>query len=257
MNPNQVREDWYSEERKKVMDRFRVAKPVKKKVKVYKSPSEKYTLIVTPVRFHIRNKKTEYEYTIGSVYHEGNLVFNIHRSAPDFPFLFVEDHDGYDYLVCAEDPQSRTVVGLKTGNAKSFISEKSKRGLEFCWSKLHLSPDKKHIAVEGYVKHKPKDVMEYREVRFYRTDGIMDLPWDEVSDRITFHYEDFVSWKDEETYVLSICEEVRKSDETKFEDLSLDEQKKCIDNNDTGLKKTFYEIPLGEGLKQEVYSEWL
>ena len=257
MNPNQIREDWYSEEREKVKVRFKSAKPVKNKIKTHKSPSGKYTLIVTPVRFRVRNKKTEYEYTIGSVYHDGRLIFNIHRSAPDFPFLFVEDYDGHDYLICAEDPQSRTVVGLKTGNAKSFISEKSKRGIEFCWETLHLCPDKNKIAIQGYVKQKPNDLIEYREIRFYKINHIMDLPWEEISDRITFHFEEFVSWKNEDTYVLSIAEEVRKSDGIKFEDLSSQEQKVCIDNNDIALKKTFYEVPLQEGLKREVYSEWL
>lgn len=257
MNPNQIQEDWYSQEREKIKQRFKNAKPVRKKVKKYTSPSGKYTLVVTPVKFRVRNKKTEYEYTIGSVYRDGELIFNVHRSAPDFPFLFVEDYDDHDFLICAEDPQSRTVVGLKTGRAKSFISEKSKRGLEFCWKKLHISPDKSKIAIEGYVKQKPRDLVEYREIRFYSLNTIMDLPWKEISDRITFHFEDFVSWKDEETYVLSISEEVRKSDEEKLTNLSAKEQKDCIDNNDTGLKKTYYEFPLGEGLKKEVYSEWL
>lgn len=257
MTQNQVREDWYSEEREKVMSRFRTAKPIKSKVKVFESPSKKYKLIVTPVRFRIRNKKTEFQYTIGSIYNDGNLVFNIHRSAPDFPFLFVEDYEDHDFLICAEDPQSRTVVGLKTGTAKSYISEKSKRGLEFCWSKLHLSPDNNKIAIEGYAKQKPKDLIEYREVRFYQINHMMDLPWNEISDRITFHYEDFVTWKDNETYVISVTEEIRLSDGEKFQDLSSIEQKKCIDNNNIGLKKVFYEVPLEEGLKQEVYSEWL
>ena len=169
MTINNVREDWYSQHRKKIMDHFKIAKPLSNRVKKYESPSGKYTVVVTPVEFRFRNKKTKYIYTIGTVYQDGKMIFNVHRNAPDFPYLFVENHeDGFDYLLCAEDNQARTVVQLNTSKARSFISEKSQRGIEFCWQKLHTSENAKVIAVEGYVKHKPKDKLEYREIRFYK-----------------------------------------------------------------------------------------
>ena len=258
MTINNVREDWYSQHRKKIMDHFKIAKPLSNRVKKYQSPSGKYTVVVTPVEFRFRNKKTKYIYTIGTVYQDGKMIFNVHRNAPDFPYLFVEDHeDGFDYLLCAEDNQARTVVQLNTSKARSFISEKSQRGIEFCWQKLHTSENAKVIAVEGYVKHKPKDKLEYREIRFYKFSDIMDLPWKEIGERINFPYEEFISWENDSHYTLAIHEEVRYTDNMKVNDLTQAERKNSLLKDEIRLKKIFYKFPLQEGIREEVYSEWI
>jgi len=258
MTINNVREDWYSEHRKKIMDHFKIAKPLSNRVKKYISPSGKYTLIVTPMQFRFRNKKTKYVYTIGTVYQDGKMIFNIHRNSSDFPYSFIENYvDGHDYLLCAEDIQSRTAVQLDTSKAKSFISEKSQRGIEFCWQKFHMSPGLNIIAVEGYVKYKPKDKLEYREIRFYKISDMMDLPWMEVGERITFHYEDFVAWENDSHYTLAINEEVRYTDDMKVSDLDDTERKNSLINDEIRLKKIFYKFPLLDGIREEVYSEWI
>ena len=71
MTINNVREDWYSQHRKKIMDHFKLSKPLSNRVKKYSSPSGKYNIVITPVEFRFRNNKTKYVYSIGAVYHDG------------------------------------------------------------------------------------------------------------------------------------------------------------------------------------------
>ena len=70
-------------------------------------------------------------------------------------------------------------------------------------------------------------------------------------------YEDFVSWEGDSQYTLAIHEEVRYNDDMKISDLTKSERKNSLIKDEIRLKKIFYKFPLLEGIREEVYSEWI
>jgi len=190
---------------------------------------------------------------------KGKLIHAIFRNDVDFPFLFVEDHsDGNDYLICAEDLQTHTVIRLNTGERLDYVSEKSKRNMEFSWQRFFVSPDMKKMAIEGTAKHKHNELVEYSEIRFYNFENPLILPYYEISDRITCPYENIEGWEEDNSSLLvSFLEERRKSDQKSFIDLTRKESMKALKNDDLQFRRVIYRFPIETGKCEEVYSEWV
>jgi hypothetical protein len=73
----------------------------------------------------------------------------VQRNYGSFPHLFVEDHNGHDYLVCGEDYQGQTVIELDSGARRDLMSDGSDRGFGFCWSSYKFDAATKLLVVCG------------------------------------------------------------------------------------------------------------
>ena len=192
MKDNNIRAEWYKDKRSKIEKTFQSGKILHDKRKTYQSESNKYKISITPVVF----KKLDrfWAYTLGKIY-KGNdpkPCHTIRRNSDKFPHVFIEDHNGHDYLLCGEDIQGQMIVELDTGKVTNYIGEKALRDMEFCWQKFHVSPSKNLIAIEGYSKSNHKELAEYRGVRFFNFEQPMILPYYEIGDRIAFHYDEAI-----------------------------------------------------------------
>ncbi len=102
----------------------------------HKSPSGKYTLLVTPYF----TKKGSWSYTLGEVYRvesegaEPVKVAEVRRNYGSMIEFWVESHPltGNDYLVTGEDYQGFTVVNLTTGKVTSHIPDDAFEGHGWC-----------------------------------------------------------------------------------------------------------------------------
>ena len=255
MIENHTRESWYVSHRKEVLARFKNGKKVPEKREVITSPSGTYKLEINRVSF--KKRKREHVFSYVNVFGHDKIISRIHRNDSDFPHLFLETSDG-DYLIYAEDVQSRSVLNLQTGKYKNYISEKASRELEFRWRNMRVSPNNRYLMAEGLVRHKPKDVTDFREIRFYDIKNIFKLPYDEVGNRINFPFDSFVTWESDDKYVLSIKEEYSKEKDMPIRDMTKEERMACLESNDYGIKKIFYRMPVLEGdAREEVFYEWI
>jgi cold shock CspA family protein len=199
-------------------------------------------------------------FTYCNIYKGKKLLQNIRRNSEKFPFKFIENHtDGHDYFICGEDYQGQTIIQLDTNERVDYIGEKGQRGLEFCWQKVFVSPDHKKIAVQGFAKNKPKDYVEYRGIRFYEFDEPMNLPLGETGDRIGYPFDEAISWEDSEHFLVAVDEERRQSDDKKISSMTEEERKETLSDSGEGfaIKRVIYSQPVQDGVRKEVYSEWL
>lgn len=260
---NNVTENWYLRKRKLIEKQILNGENLTHKRKEFVSPDKNYILIITPVAFEEDDRY--WAYTIGKVFKKnknktGSLITSIHRNSEKFPFVFFENHeDGHDYFICGEDYQGQTVVQLDTGKRIDYIGEKANRGMEFCWQKYHLSPNKKILAVEGFSKNKPKDIIETNNIRFFNFESPMNMPLKEIGNRISFHYSSGIAWQDDAHFTVSVIEDRRKEDLKRVRDLPNGERLECLENNNYGRRNVVYSVPI-EGSEEdikEVYSEWI
>ena len=260
---NNASENWYIKKRKTIKKQIESGEILNHKRIEFLSPNNKYLLTITPIAFE--EDERLWAYTLGKVYKKnknktGSLIVNIHRNSEKFPYTFIEKHpDGHDYFICGEDFQGQTIVQLDTGKRTDFIGEKASRNMEFCWQKFHLSPNKKILAVEGFSKNKPKDIIEYRSVRFFNFENPFELPYEEIGNRISFAYDSAIGWEDDTHFTVSVIEDRRKDDLKKIADLSKKERLECLKNNEYGKRNIVYRVPVqgGEEDIKEVYSEWV
>lgn len=259
---NNITELWYVNKRTGIEEQLSDSDVLAHKRVNYESPKGKYTLSITPVVFEEDDRY--WAYTTGKIVTKkedktGKILFTVFRNSEKFPFVFLEGHsDGHDYLICGEDYQGQTILQLDTGERMDYIGEKAKRNMEFCWQKFHLSPNGKTLAVEGYAKNKPKDMIEYRSIRFFDIKNPLDLPYREVGNRISFHYDSGVAWEDDNHFTISVVEDRRKEDLKRVKDLPEEERMKCLESANYGKRNTVYSVPVdgGEEDIKEVYSEW-
>ena len=85
--------------------------------KEYRSPSGKYLLRVTLYK----NGGDYWDFSRGRVYSGNKVVGDVKRNYPSFPFAWVEEHQGHDYLLCGEDYQGQTVLELDTGERTDYF----------------------------------------------------------------------------------------------------------------------------------------
>lgn len=113
------------------------------------SPSGRYRLVVTP---YTTGEKT-WNYTLGEVYRtvgdSGAPCATVMNNYSSFPFLFIEDHNGHDYLFCTEDYQGQVCIELDTGRTMRCFPEAGYNGHGFCWAVMTLLDDNKTLMVDG------------------------------------------------------------------------------------------------------------
>jgi hypothetical protein len=260
---NNISERWYKTKRRDIEDKIDNGEMLSNKRKQFESPLKKYVLSITPVAF--KEDERFWAFCIGKVYKKtknktGKLIATIHRNSDKFPFAFFENQeDGNDYFVAGEDYQGQTIVSLSDEDRVDYIGEKAKRNMEFSWQKFHLSPNNKILAVEGHAKFKPNEVAEYRGVRFFNFENKMELPYEELGNRISFHYDDVIGWEDDSHFLVSVIEDRRKDDLEKVRELSKEERLKCLESNNFGRRNIVYRVPIEGGKEdiKEVYSEWI
>ena len=260
---NNISENWYTAKRRDIEGKIENGKMLSAKRKQYDSPQKKYLLSITPVAF--KEDERYWAFTIGKVFKTsnrktGNVVATIHRNSEKFPYAFFENQeDGHDYFICGEDYQGQTIIQLDTGKRVEYIGEKAKRNMEFCWQKFHLSPNKDILAVEGHARNKPSEVTEYRGVRFFEFNKKLELPYEELGNRISFHYDNAMGWEDESHFLVSVIDDRRKEDLKRVRDLPKKERMKCLEDNNFGRRNIVYRVPVegGEEDIKEVYSEWI
>jgi len=260
---NNTPERWYIKKRQDIEKKIEEGSILHHKRKTFDSPKSNYILSVSPVAF--KEDKRVWGYTVGKIFRKkmdktGSLIDKLHRNSEKFPFIFIETHiDGHDYFIGGEDYQGQTVIRLDTSERVDFIGEKAKRDMEFCWQKFHLSPNRKIMAIEGYSKNKPTEYNEYQNIRFYNFENPLSLPYEEVGNRISFPYNEVVSWEDDGHLLVSVIEDRCKKDtDKKVGDLSTEERLKCIESKEHGKRNIVYRVPIDgstESIK-EVYSEW-
>ena len=253
---NHSQSSWYVLRKKSMKPIFESGNHLREMKKVYSSDTGKYLIEIYPIVF--RQDKRLFAFTHAKVIGPNSeIITEVFRNDEKFPFLFVENHiDGNDYLLCAEDTQAHTVVCLTTGERQDFVSERTKRGMEFSWRKFHLSPNGKSIAIEGTSKHKHDEIAEYREIRFFDFSSPYDLPYTEIGERIVRPYEEVIRWE-QQGIVLSTYEEVRKSDNKPYLELNRKEVLAALKNDDLQTRRVIYRYPVGEGKAEEMFSEWV
>lgn len=253
---NYATDPWYEDRRGKVMQAISVGKPLKGKRETRKSPSEKYTLELLP--YSVSDKKIPY-YSVVEIVRtkDGERLGKVIRNEADFPFLFVEDYDGKDYLLCAEDYQGFTIINITEGKKYDYIAEKSKRDLALRISDFYLSPDRKTLAIEGHAKSKPNDIVELDEIHFYRITDLTKLPYAEVDKRIIFAYDKVIGWDTSERFIISMIEDYLVPsgiclDEIRDSEERIDALRKGNIKKQTG----YYCYYPSTGKMERVFSEW-
>lgn len=112
------------------------------------SPSEKYTLVVTPFG------KGRAAATQGVVYNidSEEKIATVQRNFGYFPYSFIEGHpNGHDYLVCGFDYQGQTIIELDTGRRRDYLPEEVSDGIGFCWAEHTFDPNTQILAVCGCI----------------------------------------------------------------------------------------------------------
>jgi hypothetical protein len=140
------------------------------KIKTETSPSGRYTLDL----YKKDNGKGYWAYTTGVVSVDGKEIATVNRNYSSFPFLFIEDYNGHDYLVCGEDYQGQTVIELDTGRRRDFRPEAAKKGHGFCWAQYQFHREAKMLVVDGCIWACPY------EYRFYDFSDPMENGWPEL-----------------------------------------------------------------------------
>jgi hypothetical protein len=122
----------------------------------FNSESGKYCLVVEQI-----NNGKFLNHSLGKIYQNDNLLFEVKRNYCAFPFLFVENYNGHDYLICGEDYQGQTILELDTNKKINYMSEGADKGFGFCWADFKLDLKSKILVVDGCIWSAPY------EYRFY------------------------------------------------------------------------------------------
>ena len=253
---NYATDPWYEDRRNRVIKAVSLGRPLKGKKEIRKSPSEKYKLELTP--YAVNGMRCPF-YSVVEIVRisDGERMGKIIRNEADFPFLFIEEQDGKDYLVCAEDYQGFTLVNITDGKKYDFIPEKSKRELALQITDFYISPNKKCIAIEGFCKSKPSDFIDSDEIHFYKIKDLTKLPYQEVDIRITFAYDKVIGWENNEKFIISRIEDYIMPSGVCLDDVK--NEKERLDLLIVGnIKKqtAYYAYSPKTGEMQKVFSEW-
>lgn len=253
---NYANDPWYEDRRGKVMQAVSLGKPMRGKKEIRRSPSGKYTLELVP--YVVKDRRSPY-YCVVEIIRtsDGERMGKVVRNEADFPFLFVEDYEGKDYLLCAEDYQGFTIINITEGKKYDYIAEKSKRDLALMISDFYLSPDKKILALEGHSKTKPNDIVETDEIHFYRITELTKLPYAEVDKRITFAYDKVIGWDTSERFIVSVIEDYIVPSGICLDEIKDAEERQHLMKKGNIKKQTAYYAYFPKtGKMEKVFSEW-
>ena len=172
-------------------------------------------------------------------------------------FRSVEDKNGKDYLMCAEDYQGFTLINISDGKKYDFIPEKSKRELALRITDFYITPNRKCIAIEGFGKAKPNDIVESDEIHFYEINDLTKLPYREIDKRITFAYDKVIGWESDDKLIISQIEDYLVPSGVCLDDIKdLSERLALLSNGNIKKQTVYYAYYPKTGEMQKVFSEW-
>ena len=203
---NYATDPWYEERRNRVIKAVSTGKALKAKKEIRASPSGKYMLELTP--YSVKDMRCPFFSVVEIIRKiDGERMGKIIRNEADFPFLFIEEYEGKDYLMCAEDYQGFTLINITDGKKYDYVPEKSKRDLALRIMDFYISPDRRTLAIEGCGRTKPSDLVDWDEIHFYKIEDLTKLPYQEVDKRITFAYDKVIGWETNERFIVSRIED--------------------------------------------------
>lgn len=190
--------------------------------KIDVSPSGKFRIEIN--RYFTLPNRWEYSRGIVTNISSGAVIADIKRNYVAFWHTWVQHPNGYEYLLCGEDYQGYSVLNLNTGKYQAYLPEAGYKGVGFCWTDVHPSPDGLVLAVDGCYWACPYElvVYDFREPE--------NMPYPEL---VRFEALDGCDgWIDNDTFVLRREISIRKSDGAEYESLSEQEQE-ILDNDST------------------------
>ena len=188
------------------------------------SPSGKYKLIIDGYRVNPKYKDPSVTRGVVRKLKEETIIADIKRNINYFFYHWIIHPNENEYLLCGENYQGYTMVNLSKRLTQSFLPEEAKEGMGFIWSTVYPSPDKLVLAVGGCVWG-----MNH-EVRFYDFSNPDVFPLKELGKFDEQKDTRVIGWEDNNTFVIGIEHWRRKSDNKRFEELSLSEQDE-LDND--------------------------
>ncbi len=142
--------------RRAVAETFARAEPGE--VTEHVSPSGRYRLEVT----RCSTGPNTWAYSRGRVFAVPGVepVAVVDRNIGSFPFSWSEGHpSGHDFLICGEDYQGQTVIGLDTGRRTDHIDPRAKVGMGLCWTAHYPSPCGRFLFVDGCIWAAPYELL--------------------------------------------------------------------------------------------------
>lgn len=253
---NYANDPWYESRRERVMALLAEGKPLRGKRERRNSPLGKYTLELTP--YSVKDSKCPYYSFVDIVSTaDGTRIGKVVRNEADFPFLFIENENGNDYLMCAEDYQGFTIICINSGKRWNFVPEKARRDLALRITDFHLSPNRKNLGIEGFIRAKPSDLVDTDEIHFFKISDLCSLPYQEVDKRVTFAYDKAIGWETDERFVISRIEDIVIPSGVCLDEIT-NQDERIAALKDGNLKKqtVYYAYCPKTGEMQKVFSEW-
>jgi len=210
----------YRKRRREIEKFFTDANRLKDETETIVSPSGNYELTIE----RYRTREGAWDYSRGTMRRvfDRSVVADVKRNYSHFWHAWHVHHNSQEYILCGEDYQGYTVVNLTKGQPHIHFPEAGYRGVGFCWIAAYPSPDSAILAVAGCYWACPYEIV------FFDFSTPDTVPYRELTRIASLDGEE--GWIDNETFVLRIEEEVRKTDRRPYGALSEEEQSE-LDND--------------------------
>jgi hypothetical protein len=148
----------YAALRKEIEEIFAASKPLEG-AEQHVSPSSQYALEITIYP----TGEGRWNYSRGAVRRVSDqvVVADVKRNYGQFWHTWVTHASGLEYLLCGEDYQGYTVIELSTGRIQVHLPDEAFKGMGFCWTAVHPSPDGLTLAVDGCYWACPYELVFY------------------------------------------------------------------------------------------------
>lgn len=158
--------EWFDKKRLFMQDTMAMGKFFDDDRQISTSQNGKYKVEWTPYAF----SEKDWFYCHVALYRKENEICTFQRNYANFPHRWVNTHPkNREYLVCAEDTMSLSVIDLRTGILHTWIDESQEDRL---WVKhLDTSEDGSSLAVFGSIWG-GLDI-----IRFYDFSNPISYPW--------------------------------------------------------------------------------
>ncbi len=212
----------YRKRREEIANLFTESNCLTDETETILSPSGQYELTVE----YYKTREGAWNYSMGIVRQvsDGSLIADVKRNYSHFWHCWHIHENLCEYLLCGEDYQGYTVVNATKRQVQTHFPDEGYRGVGFCWTAAYPSPDSTILAIDGCYWACPYEIV------FFDFANPDELPYREIA-RIGM-LDEVGGWKDNETFVLTIEQEIRKSDAKLYDELSREEQEELDSNSD-------------------------